>query len=331
MSLGCHSGIAGRDTDRGSVDERAREDRSVEVMTRIVARLRGSGLLLIVVAVLLAGFATPASAARPYTALGDSYTAGPLIPNQTGQPPGCMRSDRNYPHLVAAARNLSLTDVSCSGATTDDMFSPQKLEGEDNDAQLDAVRRDTGVVTLGIGGNDIGFTSIVENCTAVSPNGPTKSGYQYCEDYYHRNGYDELARRIAETQPKVERVLAGIRTKAPGANVYLRDYPAVLPPRDLTLQSTREQCWPQMPVTYRDIPYLRATQERLNAMLKSAAANKGATFVATYPGSVDHNACSNPLTRYIEPLTPTSPAAPVHPNARGEAYMADVVRAAIRK
>jgi lysophospholipase L1-like esterase len=302
-----------------------------EVVARVPARLRLPGLVLLVMAVLLAGFAAPAAAERRYTALGDSYTAGPLIPNQTGNPPGCLRSDRNYPNLVAAARNLSLTDVSCSGATTQDMHEPQRTDAGTNPAQLDAVKPDTRVVTLGVGGNDIGFTGIVENCTAVSPNGPTKSGYQYCKDYYVQNGEDELENRIEEAQPKVEAVLARIRAKAPGANVYLRDYPAVLPPRDLTLQSTREQCWPQMPVTYRDIPYLRATQERLNGMLASAAANKGASFVATYPRSVDHNACSNPLTRYIEPLTPTSPAAPVHPNARGEAYMADVVSAAVRK
>jgi hypothetical protein len=302
------------------------------VTARVPTRLRWTGLCLLLVSVVLAGFAPPASAARPYTALGDSYTAGPLIPNQTGQPPGCLRSDRNYPHLVAAARNLSLTDVSCSGATTEDMFSPQETDAGTNPAQLEAVERDTGVVTLGIGGNDIGFSSIIDNCTAYSPYGPTRSGEQHCKDHYVQDdGTDTLAQRIAETQPKVENVLAAIRAGAPGANVYLRDYPAVLPPEDLTPRSTREQCWPQMPVTYADIPYLRATQERLNAMLKSAATNQGASFVATYPGSVNHHACSNPLTRYIEPLTPTSPAAPVHPNARGEAYMADVVRAAIRK
>src|SRR5918998_3913984 len=98
----------------GLCSERARGIGMFEVMTRMAARLRGSALLLIVVSVLLAAFATPASAARPYTALGDSYTAGPLIPNQTGDPPGCLRSDRNYPHLVANALKLSLTDVSCS-------------------------------------------------------------------------------------------------------------------------------------------------------------------------------------------------------------------------
>src|SRR5918998_3557649 len=161
----------------GLCSERARGIGMFEVMTRMAARLRGSGLLLIVVAVLLAAFATPASAARPYTALGDSYTAGPLIPDQTGSDPqGCLRSDRNYPHLVANALKLSLTDVSCSGATTEDMFSSQALEGDDNPPQLNAVKPDTSVVTLGIGGNDIGFSSIIEDCTAVTPNGPVQAG-----------------------------------------------------------------------------------------------------------------------------------------------------------
>jgi hypothetical protein len=157
--------------------------------------------------------------------------------------------------------------------------------------------------------------------------------YNSCKEYYHRNGSDELAQRIADTQPKVEDVLARIRVKAPEAKVYVVDYPAVLPAEDLTPQS-RVQCWPEMAVTYEDIPYLRATQERLNAMLAAAAARSGASFVATYPRSVDHNACVEPetdKTRYIEPMAPTRPAAPVHPNADGEAYMARVVRAGMRK
>jgi lysophospholipase L1-like esterase len=307
-----------------------------------MVRLRVPGLLLLVASVLLAGFAAPAAAERRYTALGDSYTSGPLIPNQLLDPPGCLRSDHNYPHLTAAALKLSLTDVSCGGAQTRHMTSPQRTGAGTNPPQLDAVRRDTSVVTLGIGGNDIGFSSIIDDCTAFSPTGPVQAGgrpykYDSCKDYYHRDGEDELAKRIVNTQPKVEEILAQIPVKAPRARVYLRDYPAILPTEDVTPTST-VQCWPQMPVTYEDIPYLRATQERLNAMLDRAAnaanttaGESFASFVATYPGSVNNNACTLPTTRFIEPMTPTSPAAPVHPNARGEAYMADVVRAAIRK
>src|SRR5689334_10507712 len=64
-----------------------------------------------------------------YVALGDSYTAGPLIPNQSLNPLGCLRSDHNYPHLVQPSlTTASFSDVSCSGATTDDMFNAQSTE-----------------------------------------------------------------------------------------------------------------------------------------------------------------------------------------------------------
>src|ERR1051326_4231915 len=62
-----------------------------------------------------------------YVALGDSYTAGPFIPVQQDDPVGCLRSDHNYPHLVAAILGFRLRDVSCSGATTQDMTSPQDV------------------------------------------------------------------------------------------------------------------------------------------------------------------------------------------------------------
>ena len=74
-------------------------------------RVRRFGALLFVLAALVAaiGVVAPATAAQAqtppasYVALGDSYTAGPLIPNQQPDPLGCLRSDRNYPHLVAPA------------------------------------------------------------------------------------------------------------------------------------------------------------------------------------------------------------------------------------
>ena len=78
-------------------------------------RLSRGALALVVVAMAMLGAAVGASAAT-YTALGDSYAAGPLIPNQSLNPLGCLRSDHNYAHLTAAAKGLTLTDVSCSGA-----------------------------------------------------------------------------------------------------------------------------------------------------------------------------------------------------------------------
>src|ERR1700709_625948 len=61
-----------------------------------------------------------------YVALGDSYAAGPFIPNPV-LPLGCLKSDHNYPHVAAPSIGLTLRDASCSGATTVDMTNPQSV------------------------------------------------------------------------------------------------------------------------------------------------------------------------------------------------------------
>ncbi len=68
------------------------------------------------------GDTAPASATvyGSYVALGDSYSAGPLIPQQRPDPLGCLRSTNNYPAFLATYLTTvrSFTDVTCSGAET---------------------------------------------------------------------------------------------------------------------------------------------------------------------------------------------------------------------
>ena len=64
-------------------------------------------------------------------------------------------------------------------------------------------------------------------------------------------------------------------------------------------------------------------------MLRQDAQAAGAGYVDTYTPSVGHDACSDPASRWLEPLLPASPAAPLHPNAAGEQGMADAVIRAI--
>src|ERR1051325_8659291 len=91
------------------------------------SRARVAWLLLpALLALVLAVTATAARAAN-YVALGDSYAAGPLIPNPL-LPLGCLKSSNNYPHLAAPVLGLSLKDPSCSGATTTHMTAPQTVE-----------------------------------------------------------------------------------------------------------------------------------------------------------------------------------------------------------
>ncbi|HYP55410.1 MAG TPA: SGNH/GDSL hydrolase family protein, partial [Solirubrobacterales bacterium] len=258
------------------------------------------------VVMVLAAFAAFVGVARgaDYVALGDSYTAGPLIPNQV-PPYGCLKSDHNFPRLAAPSIGLPLRDISCSGAETEDMTAPQGVDPDGpNPPQFSALEADTGVVSITIGGNDIGFSEIAESCVTVNPFATP------CQDKYNPGGQDEIAERIAETAPKVRAALEGIRERSPEADVYVLNYAAIFP-------ETGFGCWPQMPIGYADVPYLRAKQRQLNAMIADQATATGATLVDWYAASIGHDACKGPLTRWVEPLAPVNPAAPIHPNLAG--------------
>jgi len=245
-----------------------------------------------------------------YVALGDSYTSGPYIPTQVDA--NCARSDHNYPSVVTAdQRGTVLDDVSCSGATTAEMWQAQGT----NPPQLDAVQRDTDLVTVQIGGNDIGFSTIIGTCAKLSA---TDLKGNPCQRYYNSSGADQLALAVLNTAPKVTKVLRAVHKKAPHARVLVVGYPDLLP-------DDGSGCYPSVPFAAKDFPYLRDTGKRLNLMLRLVAALNGAEYVDTYGPTVGHDMCKAPADRWIEPLQPASPAAPAHPNAKGEAAMAGAV------
>src|SRR2546423_11985304 len=128
--------------------------------------------LTVVLAIALgAGGQTGARAAATdnYVALGDSYAAGPIIPVQQ-KPWGCLKSDHNYAHLAAPAIGMILRDATCSGADTGDMTSAQGVWPDGpNPPQFDSLDADTKVVSITIGGNDIGVSSIAQDCYSLTP------------------------------------------------------------------------------------------------------------------------------------------------------------------
>jgi GDSL-like Lipase/Acylhydrolase family len=129
-----------------------------------------------------------------------------------------------------------------------------------------------------------------------------------------RVGDDQTA-----TAPKVAAVLDGIHQRSPKARVFVVGYLAILP-------ESGPGCWPQMPIAPDDVPYLRDTEKKLNAMLAAQAGANGAKYVDAYAASIDHDACQLPGFRWVEPAVPTTPAAPVHPNLFGmQGYSAAVL------
>ncbi len=280
---------------------------------------RALAVLVSLTVAFLALFATAgARAADNFVALGDSYAAGPFIPDQSFSPLGCLKSNSNYSHLAVPSIGLPLRDASCSGAKTDNMLSSQSVTpGPANPPQFNSLASDTKVVSITIGGNDIGFSSILESCITANPFGsPCRNKYAPA------GGADQLSQRIAATAPKIASTIQGIHALSPSARIYVTNYPAIFP-------ETGYGCFPQEPIAFTDVTYLRAKQKELNAMIAAQAAANGARLIDWYTGSIGHDSCKSSGTRWVEPLVPGSLAAPVHPNKRGMQGAAALLASAV--
>jgi len=264
--------------------------------------------------------AAPAFAAPDpaYVSLGDSYAAGPLIPVQVPLF-GCLKSNNNYANLTARNLGLTLKDASCSGAKTDHMTKPQGVDPDGpNPPQFDSLTKHTRIVTVQIGGNDIGFSSIGRDCASATSNEGTP-----CQDRYVHDGRDEISERIQATAPLVAAVIQGIHQRSPKARVLVVNYAAIMP-------DDGHGCWPLMPVTDGDAPYVSAKQKELNAMLAAQAAANGAELLDWYTASIGHDACQPPVIRWVEPVVPVNAAAPLHPNLGGMLGASELLTAALR-
>ena len=251
---------------------------------------------------------------KTMVALGDSFASGPLIPVQQDDPAGCLRSSMNYAHQVADELALALTDVTCSGAQTKDMWASQQTSPEHeldqprNPAQLRAVRPDTDVVTLQIGGNDIGFVDLARTCAEGEARGVG------CEEAVAEK---RPFARITATKPKIAAVIAHIASVSDAA-VYVLGYPGIF--------KVYGEAWcPAMAAPPQDAKYLRSIQVALNTMIRQVAIESGATYVDVYRPSAGHSACDLPVLRWVEPIVPVGPAFPVHPNLTGMTAIADIL------
>jgi lysophospholipase L1-like esterase len=271
-------------------------------------------LCLLTALAVLGGIAlAPASGASTtplrYVALGDSYSAasGVLPPDPTA-PPECLRSVRNYPHVVAAALGAQLVDVTCGGADTTH-YATGQYPGVA--PQLDALSSDTQLVTMTIGGNDssVFIDSILECGVAGLSTLGTGSP---CRDRYGSSFEDTIR---TTTYPSLVNALQAVRAAAPDARVAILGYPAILPETG--------GCFDRMPIAQGDVPYLHGLQVTLNDAVRRAAEATGVTYVDLTEASAGHDACQPLGVRWIEPVLQGTNPVIVHPNALGEREMAE--------
>lgn len=249
--------------------------------------------------------ATTDPAAPSYVALGDSYTAAPLIGDEPAAD-GCLRSSANYPALVAEELGYALVDVSCAGATTENLRTAQATSTGEAPPQLDAVGADTDLVTIGLGGNDDGVFSRMLGCAA---GGATDVACR-----------DDLEAAIDGLGAHLTEAVAAIRERAPEATVVVVGYPQILGPDSA--------CPDRLPVPDQVLPYFAGLNERLHAVQETAAAEAGTPYVDLYDASAGHDVCADePWINGLE-NTPGIGMA-FHPLAAGQAAAAELVVAAL--
>ena len=296
-------------------DGRAKASRTAVKAVAGLCALIGAASLTLATSATAQATATP----QVYVALGDSMASGPLIPDPTGQL-ACARSTHNYAHEMAATLGIPvLRDVTCSGASTFDMTNPQPLSIAGVSAgtappQFDALTADTTLVTLTIGGNDVGLVGVAQDCMQLNPFAAP------CKGKYVVNGVDSVAARSDAFAPKLAAVLAGIHQRSPLARVVVTGY-------GLYIKSGG--CWPTQPVLGPDATWLQSEVDYLNGVIANTVAAGGATYVDVRTPSAGHDSCQSESSRWVEGYVPLSAAAPLHPNQAGEAAYARIVGAVV--
>lgn len=261
----------------------------------------------------------PASASAQsavYVALGDSFTSGYGLPTQLSNPPiiaGCGQSSADYPKLVAAHYGIAVDDRSCAGATTAAFTNWQGA----NPPQTSALGPQTVLVTIGMGGNDVGSSTITTSCLQAG------AANHSCQTTQLNNLINSGLANLAAHLPGD---IAHIRSLAPNATIVYVSYLTGLPSQS-TWASTG--CSANLPYYSGDIAWLNNFGQRLDNTLKSAAQSQGAIFVDALSLSAGHDPCRPVGTRWSEGLHPAAPAtATFHPNLAGHtAYASMIVNA----
>jgi lysophospholipase L1-like esterase len=268
-------------------------------------------LALIAAALALTGCATAPALApgAKYVAMGSSFAAGPGVPDYYETTPApCRRSTQNYAHQLAVRLGLALTDVSCSGATTAHLTGPRGSIPP----QLDAVTADTRLVTITIGGNDLGY---IGGLTAASCAGLQK------ETGVEANCSPPIVPPAESTFNDVglrmDAIAKEVRRRAPEAQIVFVDYLAVLPETG-TCSAT--------PLDEFAADGARYTARRLAEITRKVAGDNGASIITASEFSKGHDACS------VEPWMNgyPRPGAPImgtlyHPNVAGMTAVADAL------
>jgi lysophospholipase L1-like esterase len=266
-----------------------------------------------------AGAATVQPSPTNYVALGSSFASGygqtPYEASLIGQT--CGRSLNDYAQQITTTLNLSLTDATCGGATTDNILTTAQYGFVP--PQINAVTSDTRLVTITVGGNDVNYLlDLYRNSCANDPSA-IPAAYQPLICTPVDTAATQAALKLVGQ--KLINVVQAVQAKAPNARIVLADYLTILP-------LTNKGC-AALPLTSSQIAYSRNVINQLDAATVGAALRTHVEYLPLSLLSLGHDACSaNP---WVNPWSSTiSTGAQYHPNATGIAFEARVIAAYLK-
>ena len=265
-----------------------------------------AALTVVGLGVLLVQGRHPPSRTAQYVAAG--FGLGPRL---EGSPYACLKSSNGYPQQLAKMLNLSIEDMTCSGATTTQVLQGgQYFQGP----QIDALGENTQLVTLTTGGNDVSYVGDLIYLAARSRMGVVGSVLRLrqkrlkpAEDRAFPKLHDELLATLRE-----------IHRRAPHARIVLVTYPAILPPSGTC---------PKLGIDESDATVMRQVGDKLAELTRASAQQATVSLVDLTKLSVDHNACAS--SPWVNGSAPAQ-GEQFHPNLSGASATAFAIRTAIQ-
>lgn len=254
--------------------------------------LRGATVVGILVALVTAAACDsdktsdePAESPVNYVALGDSYSAGVGAGNYLADSGDCSRSPAAFPALWAAKHKpKSFTSVACSGAEIGDIAG-----------QLSALSPATTLVSVTVGGNDIGFGRLVRTCILESQTRCVGS-------------LTDSQKSIRDSMPgRLDEVYRSIRQRAPGAMVVVLGYPRFY-------EVTKPGC-DALPLASRT--KVNETIDQLDEIIAATAARNGFRYADVRDGFSRDQICTAG-TAMLHALTLAEVTESYHPTAEGQ-------------
>ncbi|GLF93083.1 SGNH/GDSL hydrolase family protein [Streptomyces yaizuensis] len=246
-------------------------------------------------------------------ALGDSYSSGeanpPYVKGTDVKGKGCHRSQKAWPVLLGK-NNTAVSRVkhlACSGARTTALT--QSYNGEI--PQLTALGRLTGkdepaVVTVTLGGNDVGFGTVLEAC------------YVFWGKCLGRDGAVAKAEKeLATLGGRLKNHYLSIQRKAPNATMVVVGYPRLFPATD-----REENCaW----LSNDERKALNALGTKVDGVLAARAKEAGLAYVTVQETTAGHELCTRNESWFF-PVGLTGGQQRAHPVLKGQQAIEAKVR-----